>query len=68
MGTHSVAGLLREDLRKLDHVCVVVESLREVDHRVRRVLLLTGTRRGKESRESGHGDRVAFFPAACCKL
>ena len=65
---YRVARLLREDLRELDHVRVVVERLGEVDHRVRRVLLLAGTRGGEERRERGHGDRVALFGTTCSEL
>lgn len=48
---YRVTGLLDEDLRKRDHVGVVLECLRECDHRVGSILLVTISRSGKQSHE-----------------
>ena len=48
-----VAGLLSEDLGELDHVGVVVELLRQVDHLISSILLIarsSGSEKGHESR------------------
>lgn len=61
--TYRVAGLLGEYLCEGDHV-LAVELFGEVDHRVRSVLLLTGTRSGQERRERVNGDLVALLASA----
>ena len=63
-GTYRVPGLLSEDLRKLDHVRVVVELLREVDHAIGSVLLVTRTSGGQERAERVHRDGVALLATA----
>lgn len=63
--THGVASLLGKDLREGDHVRIVAELFREVDHGVGRVLLVAGARGGEEGRGGVYCDRVALFAAAC---
>ena len=64
-GTHRVARLLCKDLRKLDHVGIVVELLREIDHLVGIVLLIAGAVEtacqsdANETREHGGTDPAA---------
>ena len=60
-----VARLLDKDLRKLDHVGVVVELLCEIDHLVGCVLLVAGTCRREQSHEGSLGDWLALISSTC---
>lgn len=62
--TYRVPRLLSKDLCELDHVGIVLESLREVDHAISGVLLVARTRSGQEGAERVHDDGVALLPTA----
>jgi hypothetical protein len=62
--TDRVSGLLGEDLSKCDHVCVVTESLCEVNHVVSGILLLAWTGSSKKSAEGRDSDLVALGTSA----
>ena len=57
--------MLSEDLRELDHVSVVLQRFGEVDHGVRRVLLVAGTSSGKECTERVYSDGVTLLATTC---
>jgi hypothetical protein len=59
-----IAGLLTEDLSQADHVGIVIELLREVDHIVRCILLSTRRRCSKKSGECGDGEWVAALTSS----
>lgn len=63
-----VAGLLNEYLGELDHVCIVVQRVGEVNHLVPSVLLVARTGRGQEGRKGGLGERVALLTTSGGKL
>lgn len=71
--TYRVPWLLSKDLSKLDQlsVCVCVRGFKrlgEVDHRVRRVLLIAGASSGEERLGCGLGDGIALITSACLGL
>ena len=63
-----VAGLLNENLRELDHICIIVQRLCEVDHGISRILLVTRTGGGEERGERRLGLRVALLTSSSGKL
>ena len=67
-GVGRVARLLGEDLSELDHLLVVLERLRKVDHGVRCILLVAVPASSEESREGGDRKRVALVCAASSEL
>ena len=62
--THGVPRLLRENLSQLDHVCVVVKLLREVNHLVSSILLIAVFACSEKGRESILGNGVALVTTA----
>lgn len=63
-----VARLLHEDLRELDHVCIGIELVREVDHGVGRILLVAWPGRSKKGSEGRDRERVALQSAVGYQL
>lgn len=60
---YSVSRLLGENLSKLDHVGIVIEGLRECNHSVGAILLVTVACGGKKGAECVHSDGVALTSA-----
>lgn len=59
--TYGVARLLHKYLREADHLSVIFELLGEVDHSIRRVLLIAFVSSSQERHEGCLRDRLAFI-------
>ena len=59
--THRVPGLLSEDLSQGNDVRIVAQRLRQIDHVIGGILLITRASGSKEGSKSGDGDRVALL-------
>ena len=58
--THRISWLLSKNLGKLDHVCVVIQCLGEVNHGISSVLLIAWPRSSKKRSKCSNGCRIAL--------